>query len=284
MTHQVRYSPDLFFGRRIEQTVGDETDAMTEPSETAGDRPQDRQDATVLAPVASLHVSTTGTIRAGVRSYLSVSMLRSAISLRDHAAVIEAAHPEDWASPHVEEHQDLIVSSVSNAAMFLEAMINELFVDAHDGEDRTKDGYLAPLDDRTVSLMASWWKESGGGVDRVLSKYQLLLAFADQPPLDQGAEPYQSTNDLIALRNAIVHYKPTTVYSDVEHALERRLKHHFAANGLLPKGSGPWWPHGALGVGCATWAISSAEAFTDEVARRLGIVPAYQRALRGARP
>jgi hypothetical protein len=269
----------------IEQTVGDETDAMTEISETAGDGKPDRQHATALAPVASSHVSMTDTVRAGVRSYLSVSMLRSAISLRDHAAVIEAEHPEDWASPHVEDHQDLIVSSVTNAALFLEAMINELFVDAHDGEGRSKDGYLAPLDDRTVSLMASWWKESGGGFDRVLSKYQLLLAFADQPPLDQGAEPYQSTSDLIALRNAIVHYKPSTVYSDVEHALERRLKkHHFAANGRLPKGSGPWWPHGALGVGCATWAISSSEALTDEVARRLGLVPAYRRVLRGARP
>jgi hypothetical protein len=169
-----------------------------------------------------------------------------------------------------------VISTVLNAATFLEAMINALFTDASEGHGLTGDGYLAPLDSRTVELMAAWWDETDQGFDRTLNKYQLLLAFAGNDKLNRGAEPYQSAKLLLELRNAIVHYRPSTVYADEEHTLERKLKAKFAPNGLLGSG-GPWWPNGALGAGCGAWAIASAERLADEVSARLGIVPNYLR-------
>jgi hypothetical protein len=132
--------------------------------------------------------------------------------------------------------------------------------------------------------MAAWWDESDGGLDRTLAKYQLLLSFAGEPRLRRGEEPYQSAADVLVLRNAIVHYKPATVYADAAHRHERRLRGRFVANRLLPRDDGPWWPHGALGFGCASWAIASAEALADRVVGQVGIIPSYQRLLRGLRP
>ena len=49
---------------------------------------------------------------------------------------------------------DHVVAAVLATVTFTEAMVNELFTDAHEGEGLTGDGYLAPLDARTVDLMA----------------------------------------------------------------------------------------------------------------------------------
>ena len=237
--------------------------------------PDEEGDA-VVSPAALRVTVTMGAARAGVRSYMSTWLLRSAKRFVSVAEQIERDHAGVWRSPHVEEHLDHVISAVLNAATFLEAMINELFTDASDRHGLTGDGYLAPLDNRTVELMAAWWGETDKGFDRTLTKYQLLLDFAGKDKLDRGTEPYQSAKLLLALRNAIVHYRPSTVYADEEHTLARKLKGKFAANGLLGSG-GPWWPNGALGAGCGAWAIDSAQRLADEVSARVGIVPNYQR-------
>jgi hypothetical protein len=230
----------------------------------------------VVTPAALKATAMVATARAGVRSYMSSWLLRSARRFASAAEQIEQDHPGVWRSPHVEEHLDHVISGVMNAATFLEAMINELFTDASEGHGLEGDGYLAPLDSRTVELMAAWWNETDQGFDRTLNKYQLLLAFAGSDKLDRGTEPYQSAKLLLELRNAIVHYRPSTVYADEEHALERKLRGKFAPNGLLSSG-GPWWPNGALGAGCTRWAIDSALRLADEVSAQVGIVPNYQR-------
>jgi hypothetical protein len=237
--------------------------------------PDDQSDA-LVKPAALRVTANMGVARAGVRSYMSSWLLRSARRFVSVAEQIERDRAGVWGSPHVEEHLDHVISAVLNAATFLEAMINELFTDASAGHGLTGDGYLAPLDSRTVELMAAWWDETDQGFDRTLNKYQLLLAFAGSGTLDRGAEPYQSAKLLLELRNAVVHYRPSTVYADEEHALERKLKAKFAPNGLFGSG-GPWWPNGALGAGCGAWAIESAQRLADEVSARVGIEPNYQR-------
>lgn len=219
--------------------------------------------------------------RVGQRSYLSSWMLRSARRTSSMAQRIELQNAGSWASPHAEEHMDWVLSSVLNSASFLEAMINELFTDAHDAHGLVGDGYLAPLKRETVRLMAQWWEETDQGFDRTLTKYQLLLAFAGEDKLDRGTEPFQSASLLLGLRNAVVHYKPTTVYTDEPHEIERRLKGRFPTNELLPPRATRGWPNGILSAGCATWAHESAEGLADETSSRLGIVPNYQRILYG---
>jgi hypothetical protein len=203
-------------------------------------------------------------------------MLRSSKRFAEMAQEIETEHFGDWGTPHCEEHMDLVIAAVLNSSTFLEAMINELFTDAADGHGHEKDGYIAPLSAGAVRLMAEWWRETDEGFDRTLTKYQLLLAFAGHEKLDRGAEPFQSAALLLRLRNAIVHYRPETIYSDEPHRLEVHLSGRFAANGLIAGGSN-WWPNRALGAGAARWSYTVAQEFTDAVVSRLGIAPNYQR-------
>ena len=156
-------------------------------------------------------------------------------------------------------------------------MINELFQDALDEHGTESDGYLAPLSGRTRQLMREWWAITDG-YEKTLSKYQMILVFADEPKLDQGREPYQSAADLIALRDVLVHSRSESVSADQEHRLAKRLRHKIGQDNRLIEGSGnPWWPDFALGAGCASWAYEAALAFADTVTNRVGITPNYQR-------
>lgn len=229
-----------------------------------------------IQPIGAKSAITTYPLRIGIRSYMSGGMLRTAQRFANLAQTIEDEHPGDWQSLHVEEHRDYVTSSVLNSALFLEAMINELFTDALEDHGAKNDGYIAPLAEKTRTLMKGWWEESGD-MGKTLSKYQILLLFAEQPKLNRGESPYQAASLLLELRNRIVHYKPETAYGDVRHTLEDKLKDKFEDNALVTSPSSNWWPDRALGAGCAKWAHESAKAFTDEVSKRLIIEPNYKR-------
>ncbi len=212
-----------------------------------------------------------GTLRLGQRSYISSWLLRSAKREAARALAIEQEHPGDWSEPHVSEHMDIVVSSVLSSAVFLEAMINELYTDAHQDHP----SYVGQLDGEVVRLMAAWWEETNEGFDRTLAKYQLLLSFAGLDKMNKGTEPYQSADLLLRLRNAIVHYRPETIYADERHKLADQLSSRVAKNGLFSETVPMTWPNGVLSADCARWAHESAEAFADEVSTRLGIKPNY---------
>lgn len=213
--------------------------------------------------------------RVSMRSYFSTYMLWAARDFASKAAAIETSHKGE--SRFDLEHRAYVLGAVTSAAGFLEAMINELFQDAHDNHGIKDDGYIAPLPQRTRQLMAGWWAASGEGFEPVLEKYQLLLLFADQPRLEKGAEPYQSADLLIRLRNALIHYKSESVSADVEHRFTKGLRGRFHDNRLTEGSGNPWWPDHALGAGCAKWAFESAEALADVVSDAVQISPNYRR-------
>jgi hypothetical protein len=233
-----------------------------------------REDAVVRPETIRLGVEIpTPTIM--MRNYFSTHLLWAARDMASKAAAIESTHTGD--SLFDIEHRSYIVGSVVSAASFLEAMVNELFQDAYDGHGIRDDGYIAPLSARTIELMGGWWAESGEGSEPVLTKYQLLLLFAEQPELDKGAEPYQSAALLARLRNALVHYKSESVTAEVEHRFTKALRGKFLDNRLMAGSGNPWWPDHALGAGCAQWAFDSAKALADVVADALQITPNYRR-------
>ena len=128
-------------------------------------------------------------INIGIRNYLSSSLLRAAKNFATEARKIEEKHEGVWKSPHVEQHMDYVIASIINSALFMEAMINELYTDAFEKHGISNEGYIAPLDKRTQELMAGWWEETNKGFDKTLAKYQLLLTFAGKSKLNTGAEP-----------------------------------------------------------------------------------------------
>jgi len=210
-----------------------------------------------------------------MRNYFSTHMLRSSLDFGSKAAAIEARH--SGKSRFDIEHRGYVLASITAAVAFVEAMVNELFQDAADDHGTTGDGYVAPLSGRTRELMREWWELSGGGFERTLEKYQLLLVFSEHPKLNSGSEPYQSAADLLGLRNVLIHYRSESVTAGDEHRLERRLRGKFPDSRLMAGSGNPWWPSHALGAGCAEWSFSSAKQLADEVVDRIGIVPNYKR-------
>jgi len=234
----------------------------------------DSKGIVVKLDAAQVHAKASA-VRVVIRSYFSTHLLWAARDSADKAAAIESRHDGD--SKFDMEHRAHVLQAIMSAAAFLEAMINELFQDAHDGHGIENDGYIAPLSPRTRELMAGWWAVSDEGFEQVLKKYQLLLLFADKPKLDTGAEPYQSAKLLIRLRNAVAHYKSESVSADVEHAFTKALRGRFDDNHLMDGSGNSWWPSHALGAGCAFWAAESAKDLTDAVTDAIEISPNYGR-------
>ena len=211
-----------------------------------------------------------------MRSYFSTNLLWTGLHFAARAGQIESLHT--GGSRFDIEHRGYVLGAILSAANFLEAMINELYQDAHDGHGVTGDGYLAPLSAETQLMLAQLWAGTDDGSKlRPLQKYELVLTAAKQAPLDRGAQPSQDAQLVVQLRNAIAHYKPATISADEPADIERRLRWKFPDNVLMAGAGNPWWPSHCLGFGCAQWACDSAFALAELLSNELGIRPNYKR-------
>jgi hypothetical protein len=209
-----------------------------------------------------------------LRAYFSTYHLWAAEHFRDLAKSRETALQGQRTFDM--SHRAYATNAVLSSVAYLEAVINELFQDAADGHG----SYLQPLPKETHDSLAELWNDIEKGmrsIVSILSKFQLALFCARKPKFEEGQRPYQDVKLLIDLRNALVHYKPTTLGGDTRHRLEAGLQTKFPENSLMRGMGNPYLPDKCLGHGCADWAVRSVRTFADEFCLRLGIVPNYQR-------
>jgi hypothetical protein len=89
--------------------------------------------------------------------------------------------------------------------------------------------------------------------------------------MDEGKQPFQGAEDLILLRNALVHFKPEwTDNPRASASLEQRLRGKFRSN-PLSGGDELFIPYRACGSPAAFWAIKTVIAFVNEFYSRLAI-------------
>lgn len=203
------------------------------------------------------HSSST----ARVKHNFSRQHLKAAKLFADLAAQIEKR--ENLSEGERSEHRAYISGAVVFAAAFLETSINELFLDCIDKNSNS----LGSLSKRQVALLAELWEH----VEQrsLLDKYQEALATCGSPSFEKGKDPYQGTEGLIRIRNALIHYKP-----EWDNELEEHKKLKSRLNGRFPlnrHGEGLWFPHLCLGAGCAAWSTDQVEGFMKEFCQRLGI-------------
>ena len=91
--------------------------------------------------------------------------------------------------------------------------------------------------------------------------------------MDTGAEPYQSADVLIDLRNALVHFTPQWWHDDGtgEAKFVAALRGKLAGRENRQPIGEPWYPNKVLGAGCADWACGSAIAFARDWHGRMGL-------------
>jgi hypothetical protein len=162
-------------------------------------------------------------------------------------------------------HRAYVTGAVVFSVAFLEASINELYLQAVDG-DRTA---LSGLTDQQTAVLAELWQTVEQR--QLLSKYQIVLAACGARRFDQGAEPFQGTDALIKIRNALIHYRPEWDDDLDDHKKIRdRLGNRFGPNPFAGAGT-LWFPHQCLGAGCATWSADQAALFMTDFCQRLNL-------------
>jgi hypothetical protein len=216
------------------------------------------------------------------RNYLSWSHMWTAAH---HAAVCERREAEMVNDGEVFQmlHRSSAITTVMSAVAFLESLVNELFQDAADIGKVRKPMFRRSqiIDPRSVDLLGRFWTSKGGERNlAVLDKYQMSLLLCGAEKLDEGRNPYQDANNLVRLRNDLVHFKPATTLYKEGQDLERKLASRFPSNRAISKEAQlVWFPSHCLGSGCAAWARDTAIALADDWSERLGLSKYHREAL-----
>ena len=192
------------------------------------------------------------------------------------AAVIEKA-PQGTSQFGV-EHRAYAMGSIMSSVAFLEAAINELFIDAADGHLSCV-GELVP--DKVKVLKDGW-----AGIENQLgtiNKYQRahrLLEVTGSPALENL---FRLTRLLVDLRHELTHHKPVTRVAGDRYELSSRIRSLendlpklFVRNAFVTTET-PFVPDGCLGAGGATWAVKTAERFATEFFGSIGLQPNFMR-------
>lgn len=191
--------------------------------------------------------------------------LFAARHLADLACEIEKEHAGTADAEILRKHRAYVIGAVFAAAAYLEASINELYLEV---QDHIANGN--PENQRRVlAVPAHFW--SAVARPPILHKYQLALVVADAEPFDEGRSPFREADGLVALRDALVHGRQE--WRDAHgrrQNLERRLRAKFPHNALAREGD-PEFPDQLLGAGCAMWAVRVAEKFNNDFCHRMAI-------------
>ena len=191
--------------------------------------------------------------------------LYAARHLADLACELEKENAGSTDPEIIRMHRAYVIGSILAAAAFLEASINELYLEV---QDHIANGN--PENRRRVlAVPAHFWSEVAR--PPILHKYQLALVVADAEPFDEGRSPFRDADGLVALRDALVHGRQE--WRDAHgrrQNLERRLRGKFSHNALAREDD-PEFPDRLLGAGCATWAVRIAEKFSNEFCQRIAI-------------
>lgn len=227
--------------------------------------------ATTHASVVAEAQATTPTSR----HYLAVQHLRFA---KINARLCEAREKRYTGKKDFDfQHRAYATSAIMMSVAFLEALVNEVYIDALDRADGNANERIAPLDEDAGLLMAEFWRTTEGARRHVpvLDKYQTALRLAKIEPFSRGEVLFQDAERLVALRNALVHFKPETQEHGVETKFEKNFKGRFEDNQLVPE-THPWFPSRALGAGAAAWACRTSRKFASEWVIALGIDENYR--------
>lgn len=211
-------------------------------------------------------------VQVTTRSYLSTTHLWMA----EHCARFTADYENKYRSerPAFHIHQRAyVMTAVTEAVAFIEALINEFFVDIRDSHANRYDA----LGEETFKRIREYWDVAGSGNNvPILTKYEMARSLCGHGTYDQGRDPYQSMKAVIDLRNWQMHYRPKNVGEASSFEVAKRLVGKFRDCDLMAGSGNAWFPDRAMGAGCAKWAVASARAFADDFAERLGAEPNYR--------
>lgn len=184
---------------------------------------------------------------ATVVSNFAFQHLSASALFRDQAIALESTAGNTPSSQTVDEVRSYVSGCVMSAAAGMEALINEVFLEPSSG-----------LRSRIPDFEARFWGEGGIETQPILKKYQVALKSLGAAQLDPSTLEYSDARALIALRNALVHFKPSW---DANPVPRRDLPQELAGRFTLSPWYGPnddFVAKRSMSSGCASWAVASA--------------------------
>ena len=202
---------------------------------------------------------------AGARSRLYRQHIYSAHLFAERSQALEGRDPGDVSPEDKWRHGAYVTGAVFVACAFLEASINELYLELQNLGESGK----PRLPSRELALLSRVWPEVAGSP--ILHKYQVALSLADADSYDESKPPFVDAESLLRLRDALL--SSSAEWDDKRgkrQTLEKRLRTKFPPNALA-SAKAPWFPDRCLGAGCATWAVKTVQVFSDDFCHRMGI-------------
>jgi hypothetical protein len=208
-------------------------------------------------PIVSAVGSATGTATATAVARVKNNFSRQHLIAARHFAslAVSTEGKGSVSEQETNEHRAYVIGSVVLSTAFIEASINEFYLEAVDGNQTS----LVGLTTQQMAMLAERWKNLERS--QVLQKYQIALDICGKGKFTIDPELFQGTYGLVKMRNVLIHYRPEWDDELKEHKeVQTRLADLFPLNSLASAGS-LWFPHQCLGAGCAQWAVTQAADF-----------------------
>lgn len=198
------------------------------------------------------------------RDRLSRHHIISAHNFAVSAAAIEDQDLGEVPSEEKWRYRAYVTAAVLSAAGFLEASINELYLELQK-VTHSEDSHLR----HELALLVSAWPQIVASP--VLQKYQIALSVTDADPYNEEVSPFADAESLVRLHAALLSYSPD--WDDNRgrrQILEERLKEAFSPSPLV-SASRPWFPDRCLSAGCASWAVKTVQLFANDFYERMAL-------------
>jgi|GEM_PF-652232 len=215
-----------------------------------------------------------------VRPYLSIQHLFSTALSTRGAQNEELALKKRFTEDRLIRYRSHCITAIMSSISFLEASINELFMDSYDN----RNGLIRDLPESYMLALSEMWKL---GIPRtaaypILDKYQIALTLCGKEQLNRGVSPTQDIHALVRLRNSLVHYEPEWVITQgqeidkKQQKIESMLSGRFDLNPFTGQNN-PFFPDKCLSAGSAVWCLKSVLDFNDLFFVTMGIIPIYEK-------
>ena len=209
------------------------------------------------------------TVTADARySFTGQHLEASAIFVRKVRA-IEATATEQTDDAIRCEHRGLVCAIVMQCAAALETEAHEVCTygpGAHlgsNGTDHEAQRLLLPLADVVDD-------------QDTLSRFEVVLHLLRKPPLNRGADPFQSAALVVRLRNELVHYKSRWSVEMASSKLYSALQSLGHKPPPFAHPSMNFFPHRCLSADCGAWALRSVVAFLEAFYQALGVPSRFE--------
>jgi hypothetical protein len=176
------------------------------------------------------------------------------------------------------EDLTFVCCALVTSVTYLESFINEFFNNCENDADSFK-----VITKEKNELLKKYRKtkekcQQKEKYSKILCKYQAAYRIINEIGIDESSEQFKDVDDLIHLRNSIVHdpsklqHTHNFVINDDSYGFNH-LEGKFPKNVFNENIEKPFFPYQCLGAGCAKWAIQTSIEFTEFFCSGINLKP-----------